>query len=357
MQKWEYTFPPTSKEEWIQQVTRDLKGKSIDSLSGEWWPGEPIVPMHHASDSSPGQISLPDSLFTSPPRILESLLLDGQGVEQLNQSMLDALQFGAQDFLIQKSNLEQVATEKLLEGIHLDMINLIIINHPDAFQLFEHIYNINPKHCFLRFQRTETSTDLKTSLEPYKINPGQYDQLQFEYRISSEGNWIEEVTKVFMHILEDQKQWQQIASSNTFFEKCKLKLEAGQDYFKQIVQNRVLHLLCLNLQAAHNVKEVDNGYLGCHIMPMNGESVERYLIRASMSSLAAFLTGVNALCVHHYDSESIPGFFKRIDRNIHHLLHLESGLPSGNDPLAGAYTIDHYTKDWTERIWGKIYQE
>jgi hypothetical protein len=62
-----------------------------------------------------------------------------------------------------------------------------------------------------------------------------------------------------------------------------------------------------------------------------------------MSSLAAFLTGITSLCIHHHEAEAIPGFFRRIDRNLHHLLHLESGLPAGRDPLSGAYTIDFYS--------------
>src|SRR4030095_9854189 len=102
MQNWEYTFPTTSKEQWILQITRDLKGKPVDFLHGEWWPGEPLVPLHQAHDSQ------------GEPRVrsMERISLDGKSAQQINQFMLEALQFGAQEFLIRKtdsSNLDMVS--------------------------------------------------------------------------------------------------------------------------------------------------------------------------------------------------------------------------------------------------------
>ena len=117
----------------------------------------------------------------------------------------------------------------------------------------------------------------------------------------------------------------------------------------------MLQLLWLNLTKEERDKpDKQSNYLECHISPRTNEPPEKYLIRASMASLAAFLTGAHALCIHHPETSSSTDFYKRIDRNLHHLLHLESGLPSGKDPLAGAYTLDHYTRSWTQRIWEKI---
>lgn len=356
MQNWEYTFPPTSKEQWFQQITRDLKGKSIDNLNGEWWPGETLIPLHHASDSHGEPIVLPDLLFASPPRIMESISLDGKNAQQVNKFMLDALQFGAQEFLIRKTDAAIIDVASMLEGIHLNMIDLIIYDHEEANQLFETIYIQSPENCFLRFQRNDNSPDLKTCFEKNKNNLNQYNNLQFEYKVTSSGNWVEETTKVFLRIMEDRDQWQNLAIPDSFFEKCKLTLEANKDYFKQIIQARVLHVLWLNWWKREMGKtEVKPGYLECHVLPVVNESPEHFLISASMSSLAAFLTGVASLCIHHHEAEAVPGFFRRMDRNLHHLLHLESGLPTGEYPLAGAYTIDHYTRAWTERIWNKLF--
>lgn len=356
MQNWEYTFPPASKEEWIRQITRDLKGKPFDALHGEWWPGEPLVPLHHASDSQGEPIVLPDILFATPPRILESISLDGRSASQINQFMLEALQFGTQEFLIRKTDGSKLDPNIMLEGIHLNMIDLIIYDHADASHFFETIYGQSRENCFLRFQRNNNSAELKTCLEKNKINSIPFNNLQFEYLVTSPGNWVVETVKVFLQIIEDYDQWQNLAAPGSFFEKCILKLEADRNYFKQIVQARVLHLLWLNLRQEEKAKtEAKPGYLECHILPLENESSELYLISASMSSLAAFLTGIASLCIHHHETEATPGYFRRIDRNLHHLLHLESGLPVGRDPLAGAYTIDHYTRVWTERIWNELH--
>ena len=113
----------------------------------------------------------------------------------------------------------------------------------------------------------------------------------------------------------------------------------------------MLHLLWLNLTREHSSR------LECHIKPKAGEKPEHYLVRSSLSALAATLTGTASLCMHHIQDTGVPDFYKRIDRNLHHLLHLESGLPSGVDPLAGAYTLDYYTRNWTERIWNQLLEK
>jgi hypothetical protein len=217
MQNWEYTFPPTSKEQWILQITRDLKGKPVDFLHGEWWPGEPLVPLHHANDSQGEPIVLPDILFASPPRIMESLSLDGKSAQQINKFMLEALQFGAQEFLIRKTDSSNLDMVSMLEGIHLSMIDLIIYDQADEGLFFKTIYDKSPQHCFLRFQRNDNSPDLKTCLEENKINSSQFNTLQFEYQVSSTGNWVEETSKVFLQLMEDYGQWQNLVAQDSFF--------------------------------------------------------------------------------------------------------------------------------------------
>jgi len=156
MQNWEYTFPSSSKEEWLQQISRDLKGKPLDSLTGEWWPGESMIPLHHSSDLDSESIELPAELFANPPRIVETLSVDGNRVESINAWMLEALQFGTQDFHIYCNDATPLDIEKWLQGIHVEMINLILVDSPGAFPLFNTIYDQSPQNCFLRYQRTKS---------------------------------------------------------------------------------------------------------------------------------------------------------------------------------------------------------
>jgi hypothetical protein len=270
----------------------------------------------------------------------------------------EALQFGTQSFLITNSLQADLDDEEMLEGIFPDMIQWHFYAHLNTMRLFRSVFKRAPRNSFLRFPRQQDSPDLKsTLLEEYKIHPTDISNIQFEfeYDFSSTGNWIDSTIQVFHRLLADQKQWESIGSTASFFEKCILKLDADVQYFKHVIQARVLHLLWLNI--THGPSSLVNSpahHLECHISPKAGEKPEYYLIRASLSSLAAAMTGTSSLCIHHLQDAGVPDFYKRIDRNIHHLLHLESGLPSGRDPLAGAYTLDYYVRNWTERIWNQL---
>ena len=70
-----------------------------------------------------------------------------------------------------------------------------------------------------------------------------------------------------------------------------------------------------------------------------------------MAGLAASLAGTPSMCIHNLNGSNIEAFYARTNRNIHHLLNMESNMYQGIDPLAGAYTIDQYTMAWTKKIW------
>ena len=96
METWEYSFPPVSKEDWLKQVERDLKGRSIESLQQEWWPGESLDPFHY-TDLVASPVILPGSLFANPPKLI-SFLGDEVDPIQANQRILSSLQCGTQSF-------------------------------------------------------------------------------------------------------------------------------------------------------------------------------------------------------------------------------------------------------------------
>lgn len=352
MQNWEYTFPPTSKESWIQQVEKDLKGKPVESLTSEWWPGEPLIPFHYSGETEP--VILPDFLFKDSPKITEEIDFNGKSIGQINRILREALQFGTQTFLVTKE--DAVAEfEGLLDGIFPEMINWHFYAHEKTGELYRKVVNLTPRTTFFRIIRTGSKDDLRSALNQYEIDLTDIPNIKLEYQFSSDGNWIDEAAKVFQLIIKDWRQWRDISQTTSFADQCVLSIDLGDYYFKHLIQVRVMHLLWLNFTKKHmsQSNELSN-YLECHITPKSKETPEKYLIRASMSSLAAFLTGAYALCIHHPETSSSKDFYRRIDLNLHHLLHLESGLPSGKDPLAGAYSIDYYTRSWTQRIWDKI---
>jgi methylmalonyl-CoA mutase len=181
--------------------------------------------------------------------------------------------------------------------------------------------------------------------------------MRFAYTFESAGNLIEETTAIFKKILADLAEWMAFGlSAESFFSKCIFQIHPDSNYFKQIILTRTLHLLWNNLLRSHGdeINTLKSGFLETHIAQNPAEEPDPFLIRASMSGLAASLAGTTALYVDGLMSEKGQDFYTRINRNIHHLLHLESEMYKGKDPLAGAYAIDFHTKRWVNKIWSGL---
>ena len=112
-----------------------------------------------------------------------------------------------------------------------------------------------------------------------------------------------------------------------------------------IWQNLVLHYTGGHVQ--------NQEYLECKISEVD-KAPDEFLIEASSMALGAIIAGAGGICLRQADETEHPVFYQRIFKNISNLLHMESGLPKGKDPLAGAYAIDYYTRLWSERIWNNL---
>ncbi len=355
MKDWEYTFEPVSKAEWIRQITSDLKQKPLESLSGEWWEGEPGWPVLHTEDMTDEMVRLPDFLFNHPPPIIEQISVAFNSPEAINTSILEALQFGAQSVILQLTSTEEHFNTQWIRDVRLDWITFQIEKEPyTAAPGIAFIKNL-PEQISIRIKRGDSSRPLSSNLQSKNTSsPPDISSLRFIYHFQSTGNWIEKTTATFNTLIADLQEWNANGfETSAFFSQCTLTLEADQDYFKQIIQTRSLHVLWqnLNMYYCKDVQLVDGRYLETHIGQKKDEKPDLFLVRASMSALAASLAGAGAVCIHHSIEESTPLFYQRINRNIHHLLELESGMYKGTDPLAGAFSMDFHIKRWVTRIW------
>lgn len=355
MKDWEYTFDPVSKADWIRQITTDLKQKPLESLSGEWWEGEPIRPVIHMEDMSEEVVRLPDFLFNQPPQIIEQISIAFISPEAVNTSILESLQFGAQSIILQLAPSEEHFNTQWIKDVRLDWITFQIAKESyTAAPGIAFIKNL-PEQVFIRIKRGDSSNPLSSNLQSEnKSSPPDISSLRFIYHFQSTGNWIEKTTATLNKLITDLQEWNANGfETSAFFKQCTLTLEADQDYFKQIIQTRSLHVLWQNLNSYYSTDAqlVDGRYLETHIGQKKDEKPDLFLVRASMSALAATIAGAGAVCIHHSVEERTPLFYRRINRNIHHLLELESGMYKGLDPLAGAFSMDYNIKRWVTRIW------
>ena len=358
MKDWEYTFDPVSKAEWIRQVTSDLKQKPVESLTGEWWEGEPRWPLLHAEDMDDEVVRLPDFLFNTPPQITEQISAASSSPESVHQTILEALQFGTQSVILQVTSREGIFNPEWIKDVHLDWITFQIEYVGNIAASQSSFINSIPKHTFYRVVRGRFAKPLSSILFGEKPTARiDITAFRFVYYFPSDGNWTEKTTATLNALLDDLQQWKANGfETSTFFNQCILAIVADQDFFKQIIQTRTLHVLWQNLSQYYSkdALSVNSQYLETHIVQKNEEKPDLFLVRASMSALASSLSGTGALCIHQSMEDTTPLFYQRINRNIHHLLELESGMYKGIDPLSGAYSIDFHLKRWATSIWNNL---
>lgn len=356
MKEWHYHFDPVSKGEWIRQIEADLRQKPLESMHSEWWPGEPLVPFVAAEDSSSQFVCLPAALFTRVPVIAEYIITGSAASAMVNHKILQALKQGVQYIILQTPASSSRFDEAWLTGVHREMIEVAIqpamSGHETIIPAIEDKYG-----ALIRIERNNSPIPLSAILKPSGTEDSRLDALRFIYHFPSSGVWDKATAKTFSTLLGDLNQWITHGyDTGAFFGKSIISIQADQSYFKHIIQTRVLHLIWNNLKL-HFLGDVVSdsaNYLECHIEPLDHEHDDHYLIRASMSALAASLCGTQMICIHHPAMNGNPEFYERIHRNIHYLLQLESDMYKGVDPLAGAYAIDLYTRSWAQNIWDTI---
>lgn len=356
MKEWAYTFDSVSKEQWIRQIESDLRQKTVASLQSEWWPGEPLIPLIHRDDIRNETVCLPASLFTQAPFIAEWISTSGQEASSINQKILDALRQDTRSLILYSVDDSAWLNEEWFHGVFRDLITVSfeIENIKEStFRMLEKFES----NELLRINRNASSLSIGKLLTQYDQDISKLGSVRFIYQIESSGIWDRNTAVVLNRVVEDLADWINLGFRPiAFLEQCILSLEADKTYFKHIIQTRVLHLVWQNLKA-HFIQEASekpDQYLECHIYESSQETPDHFLIRAAMSGLASSLAGSHAICLHQSSKADTPEMYHRANRNIHHLLQLESLMYKGIDPLSGAYSIDYYTRSWTQKIWDAL---
>ena len=353
MKEWKYTYDTVNKSEWIDQIKKDLKDGPIEKLFSEWWPGETRIPFHHKEDVPSDPVVLPAQFFDSPPQIIEWITPSPHS--NLVQMQISAsLNYGAQSIIVEQVDSVEVEYAAWLRGVFPEMIHLAL--NTDVEKVKSDISWLSglPTPSSVRIERgnISSSTFMATGWE---LERSSGHPVKFIYRFTP-SDWIESTTRKLKQILNDLHHWaNEGLDAGSYFSKCILVYDSPKEFFLQLIEVRSLQLLWLNiLDQYHAGFTSGRSPVEFHIRPLNETDPNLYLVRAATSSLAASLSGVQGICIHHLTSEGTPDFYTRVDRNTHHLLHLESEMYKGSDPLAGSFTLDYYTRKWAEEIYQNL---
>lgn len=361
-------FPPISKAQWLEQISRDLKGRSLSEFDIQVTDNVVVSPFIHRDD------------FATTPRPLATQAVGWEiredifvaDISDANRQALDALEGGAEGlcFWLERS-LSSEEFAQLLTGIHVDFIGLHFAGAgimQDPGMVFRHL------EAFAKARGLATET-LRGSLayDPVPVSrivDWRYlsDLMDYTREKFAHFKLIQVTTKEdagLVGLLKNADEYLRklhengISLSETS-QHISFSLSVGKDYLYEIARLRALYLGWFHLQKAWNIPLSSPHISARCALSDYTDDLYSNMIRATTIAMSAVQGGAAALSVLPYDAgrasqaQYPPAFGRRIARNVQHLLKMESSMDEVVDPAAGSYYLETLTQKLAAQAWAEF---
>lgn len=339
------TFPPMDRQEWVNLIERELKGKSIDavnwSLAPDW-----VVPPFSLADEAPsplraGKKAIDGWLIGECVSEKSSTAEAARQIEKAVNGKVQVLRLGK----IRIPHLPPRGTDVpsvLLDGLPRD-VDWCLEQNPE-YPVIGGALSVTPH---LR------------QIQNWSANWSGSRWLTIDCRCSASENQpeylIDQLTDLLVkgHQLLGQFGNQ---SPDTINGQIRFCISVGNSFFLEIAKLRALRILWANLlqawglEAPHSIPPVE-----VHPAP-DGLVNDQHLnmIRLTVQALSAVIGGCDLLMLPPSDVMEATGpsdAGRRVARNIQHILRMESHLDAVEDPAGGSYSVEYLTDSIIERVW------
>ncbi len=364
-------FDKVSKNEWLEKVTKDLKGKPLENLNFQV-EGLGFTPFFHSEDALNHQ-PITENRTDNNWEIGERIIIQNKDYKSANKQAVDALMKGANAlyfvFDIEQTTipLSTLPTQKelstLLENIQLEWISthFEINNWKEFIKNFLFVINKkgqNPSdiNCSFNINNEELINDAEL-LKSYisTLPKAKFLTVDIRSDLSIINSLTEAITKgnELLELLNNNG----FDITNTH-QQIQFSIGLNDDYFPSIAKVRALKSLWQQVLSAWNsdIKAIPN--IEVHLTEKAQSEDDNYnKIKATTQAMSAVIGGANRLYIYPSDSfknENGSTFTRRIALNINHLLQQESYLDAVIDPSAGSYFIEELTETIAEKVWDKF---
>ena len=355
-------FSSISKEEWVEKVKKDLKGKPFSDLTWQLDKLLNIDSFYHPDDEI-GYSKIQSGVSPNNDWLIGEDFIVEDPIA-VNKKLLAALNNGvnAPRFIFNNTPSPEVFRLLLLDVNPTFIQTHFKVNGgtKDNISLIENYFkylqaqNINPADLSGSFHFTPALNEKQESL--IAVSSQLFPKFKCLHLLVGEKSEIplglvEELTKAIQDT--DQLLQQLDAHQVTFIE---MSIDVGTSYFVEIAKIRALRILWSNLLKAYEVPDMPltiDAYIDNQSFD---ENVNTNMIRSMTIAMSAVIGGVNRLTILPANQKDSP-FTTRIARNVQHLLKMESYLDRVIDPSSGSYYIEKLTKLLVEKTWEKFSAE
>lgn len=391
-------FPPVSNEEWMEVVTRDLKGAPFEKkLVWRTKEGFNVQPFYRAEDIEhlptkdvlPGQFPYVRGTKTDNKWLIRQDVSVQGNIQQLNTNIKCLMERGANSvglhFVDECVNAATI--QEMLAGIDLDKLEINLYSRRDlTVQLIEatkealkalgaDLGKVRGSFGFNPFRHTlgagvrwsewvEASVEVLKAAEPLTqftcltfqsvdlVNAGAYIYQEIGYALAAGADILTKVGE------KSGKSISEVA------ERIRFDMGIGSNYFMEIAKFRAIRWLWALIVRSNDEKATDRGtkaVVHAETSKWNKTIYDAYvnLLRTMTETMSATIAGVHSVTVNPFDKHFNPkgsDFSRRIARNQQLLLKEESHFDKVVDPAGGSYYIEHLTQSIAEQGW-KLFLE
>ena len=391
-------FPPVSNEEWMEVVTRDLKGAPFEKkLVWRTKEGFNVQPFYRAEDIEhlptkdvlPGQFPYVRGTKADNNWLVRQDISVQGDIQQLNTNIKCVMERGANSLGLHFVDecVNTATIQEMLAGIDLDKLEINLYARRDlTVQLIEatkealkalgaDLGKVRGSFGFNPFRHTlgagvrwsewvETSVEVLKAAEPLTqftclsfqsvdlVNAGAYIYQEIGYALAAGADMLAKVSE------KSGKSVSEVA------ERIRFEMGIGSNYFMEIAKFRAIRWLWALIVRSNDEKATERAtkaVVHAETSRWNKTIYDAYvnLLRSMTETMSATIAGVHSVTVNPFDKHYNPkgsDFSRRIARNQQLLLKEESHFDKVVDPAGGSYYIEHLTQAIAEQGW-KLFLE
>jgi len=341
-------FPSVTKQQWIAAVSKDLHGKSLDSLTTQLSDDITIQPFYTSEDVE--EIPVFSIHHTGKRKWVNYVIVDGNDFLLANQSIKDKIKSGVNGFLIKIDTTQFIDFSILLRDIDITSVNLsfqlpeLSISFIDDY--FNYLNEIkvdkNAIHGFIKISSLENASIELIAQQLQKTQEAKnFKSLVICSSSSPSNKSLAEAIDKFYSLIKKLKPYN--FSADTVSQSVCFSFLLSNDYFVEIARLRAFRII---LQSVLQPLQVigDIPVICSTSVPLSTDPIEKNILSNTTQTMSAILGGCDAVIIHAHDG-MYNAFSGRIANNISNILREEAGFDKVNDPGAGSYYIEKLSSD------------
>lgn len=381
-------WPPTDKQQWLEQVRKDLKGADFNKTLVSEYGGIRVEPVYTQSD-------IPESEPFEDSDFEEMLDFEDEDTHAITWSICRELTFAADTDIYTLGDPERnngamcmrisgdiplflrqfrlVRPDANHFTLHIDSDlaehEIVVqyrdlINNIGGHQIYITAIEFDPIGYWLKkgvVQNREASFNNLAELY-VKLSPRLHDCKLFHIDCSILAEAGAGIIQQLAYGLSIAAEYiSGLAKRNVpveeIFQLMHFRVSVGSEYFFEIAKLRALRRLWINLLKAYipDMDYVFPAYIHAVVTQTNiaAEDPHTNILRATTEAMSAVLGGCETLSILPYDLHCQPKDPNagRLALNIQHILRYESNLDACRDMAEGAYYIEALTTAIAESAW------